>query len=149
MSGNGSRSVAADISVQSPAVRYRLIYGGLGLALLAVVALAVAFGTPSTEGRGRPEVIEELSPLPGDLVPRQVEIMVNLPQGYDLDLWIDDFRIPAEEIRFEQNGVYRWQPAPGRTFTELSPGEHTVEIFWDTLSGLPDVGSYKWSFTTY
>jgi hypothetical protein len=43
-------------------------------------------------------------------------------------------------------GVHRWAPSDDNTITEWVPGTHTVVIRWDKVSGLPDRGSYSWSF---
>ena len=130
--------------------RYRSVFLGLGLALVAVVALGLVFGSPERPGRGRPSQIESVSPEPGETVIRQTRIEVDLPGGYAIDLSVDGFRIPTEELFFvEGTGVFSWQPGAGQVITELSPGRHEVLVRWRTLSGLPDEGEYSWTFRTY
>jgi hypothetical protein len=47
----------------------------------------------------------------------------------------------------EGTGVYRWAPSPANpTITEWSPGQHTVRVVWDKVSGFPDPGEYEWTF---
>ncbi len=130
--------------------RYRAVYLGLGLALIAVTAFGIVFGSPDRAGMGRPEQIEEIEPEPGETVVRQTRIEVDMLSGYAIELFVDGFLIPAEEVFFvEGTGVYSWQPGADQAITELSPGRHEVLIRWRTLSGLPDVGEYSWSFRVY
>jgi hypothetical protein len=124
---------------------YRLIYLGLGLIAVAAVAFALAFG-----GGGEeiviPEEIEALSPQPGDLVPPQASIEVDLPVGYVAKIYVDGWLV-LDAVFVEGTGVYRWAPSPSNpTITEWAPGEHTVRVEWDTLRGLPDPGQFEWSF---
>jgi hypothetical protein len=126
------------------------VYVGLGLALVAVVAFGVAFGSPDRPGVGRPTQIEAISPEPGETVIRQTRIEVDVPAGYGIEMYLDGLLIPEEELFFvEGTGVYSWQPGPDRIVTELKPGDHTVLVRWRTLSGLPDVGEYSWTFRAY
>lgn len=130
--------------------RYRTIYVGLALLLVAVVALGIAFGSPEVPGAGRPPQIEAVSPKPGETVVRQTRIEVDLLAGYAMDLFVDGLLVPDEELFFvEGTGVYSWQPGANRFITELSPGQHEVIIRWRTLSGLPDEGEYSWTFRAY
>lgn len=129
---------------------YRAVYLGLALALVAVVALGIAFGSPDRPGNERPAQIEAVIPEPGETAVRQTRIEVDLVVGYALDMFVDGFRIPEEELFIvEGTGVYSWQPKPEGVITELAPGRHEVLIRWRTLSGLPDVGEYSWTFRVY
>ena len=130
--------------------RYRLVYLGLSLALMAVVGLGIAFGSPGGRSPDRPEQIEGLVPAPGETVLRQARLEIDLKSGYAADIIVDGFTIPHEELFIvEGTGVYSWQPGPGRSLSEWSPGHHEVRIRWDTRSGLPDVGEYTWTFRVY
>ena len=124
---------------------YRLIYIGLGLIAVAAVALGIAF---STEGAvtDLPGPLESVSPTPGDLVPPQTTLEIDLEVGYNAEIYVDGWPI-SDPTFVEGTGVYRWAPTPSSpTFQEWTPGEHTVLIVWDTYSGLPDPGSFEWSF---
>jgi len=130
--------------------KYRFVFVGLGLALIAVVGLGIVFGTPDRPGAERPPQVEAVSPEPGQTVVRQTRIEVDMAGGYAMDLFVDGFRIPAEELFFvEGTGVYSWQAGADRVINELTPGQHKVLIRWQTLSGLPDVGEYSWTFRVY
>ena len=124
---------------------YRLIYIGLGLIGIAAIALGIAF---STEGVANdlPGPLESVSPEPGDLVPPQITLEIDLEFGYDAEIYVDGWPIPDATF-VDGTGVYRWAPsASSPTIQEWTPGEHTVRIVWDTYTGLPDPGSFEWSF---
>ena len=124
---------------------YRLIYIGLGLVGLAAVALGIVL---TTEGEALvlPEALESVSPQPGDLVPPQSGLEVDLQVGYEATITVDGW--PISDATFvEATGVYRWAPSPSSpTIQEWTPGEHTVVVTWDTYTGLPDPGSFEWTF---
>lgn len=124
---------------------YRLIYIGLGLIGLAAIALGIAF---SSEGDPAPlpEPLEAVSPEPNSMVPLQAMLEIDLPNGYEAQIWIDGW--PINNASFiEATGVYRWAPGPtDPVITEWSPGEHTVRVVWDTYTGYPDPGSFEWVF---
>lgn len=126
-------------------MNYRLIYIGLALTGVAAIALGILF---STEGDPvqLPEALESVSPEPGSMVPLQTTLEIDLQVGYEADIWVDGF--PITDATFVQaTGVYRWNPSPtSPVITEWTAGEHTVRIEWDTYAGLPDPGSYEWSF---
>jgi hypothetical protein len=124
---------------------YRLLYIGLALLAVAAIALGVAFNRSGDE-LVLPEEIEAISPSPGDLVPPQTSVEVDLPVAYRADIYVDDWLV-TDVVFVEGTGVYRWSPSPQTaSITEWTPGEHTVRVVWDTISGLPDPGEYEWSF---
>jgi len=126
-------------------MQYRLIYIGLGLVGLAAVAFGIAFSTDG-EKTVLPDSLESVSPQPGDLVPPQSGIEIDLDVGYKAEIFVDGW--PITDATFvEATGVYRWAPSPSSpTIQEWTPGEHTVAVRWDSYTGLPDPGSYEWSF---
>ncbi|HSJ35777.1 MAG TPA: hypothetical protein VLB85_12060 [Acidimicrobiia bacterium] len=123
---------------------YRLIYAGLGLLAIAVVALGVAFAQEG-DAVDLPNPIEAVSPLPGDRVIRQTSVQVDLAVGYVADLFVDGFPVDAAFV--DATGVYSWSPSPtSPIMTEWSPGEHTVRVEWRRISGSPEFGSFEWTF---
>ncbi|MFQ5966921.1 MAG: hypothetical protein ACE5MI_04840 [Acidimicrobiia bacterium] len=131
-------------------MNYRLIYTGLALALVAVVALGIAFGSIGGDAIPLPDPVESISPRPGDSVQRQSPIEVDMLPGYDLELFIDGVEIPdAELVVVAATGVHSWRPGPNRLFEQWSRGEHAVRILWNTTVGLTDTGSYDWSFFSF
>lgn len=124
---------------------YRMIYIGLGLIGVAAVAFGLAF-SPNGEAVALPAPIEGVSPAPGDMVPQQASLMIDLEVGYVAQITVDGWPINDAEF-VEGTGVYRWSPSPSSpTITEWAPGEHTVSIVYNTYTGLPDTGTFKWTF---
>jgi hypothetical protein len=137
--------IASGHGYGASAMPYRLIYLGLGLVAIAAIALALALGGGGDELM-LPDQIEDVSPQPGDLVPPQAGVVVDLPVGYVADIYVDGWLV--EDAAFvEGTGVYRWAPSPSNpTITAWTPGEHTIRVEWDTFRGLPDPGEFEWSF---
>lgn len=126
---------------------YRLVYTGLGLALIALIALVVALYPTGSEAT-LPETIESLFPPPGDIVVRQTAVEVDLPVGYTMELIVDGDPVPPIEIGLtESTGVHIWQPAPGKSVEQWAGGDHTVLVVWDRSFGRPDPGEFEWTFT--
>lgn len=124
---------------------YRLIYLGLGLIAVAAILLGVVF-SPEGESLDLPGPLESVSPLPGDLVPPQAAIEIDLDVGYEAQIWVDGWPV-ADASFVEATGVYRWAPSAGSpTLQEWTPGEHTVRVVWNTYTGLPDTGEFTWTF---
>ena len=124
---------------------YRLIYIGLGLVGLAAIVFGIVFYVEG-DSIELPTPVEAVSPEPGSLVPAQAAIEIDLEVGYVADIWVDGW--PITDAQFvDATGVYRWSPSPSHpTITEWTPGEHSVRIVWNTYTGLPDTGSFEWSF---
>lgn len=114
---------------------------------MAVVALGIALA-PRGEPVDLPGQIEAVFPRPGDAVIRQTVIEVDMAVGYEVELIVDGFPVPPSEIGYvEATGVARWSPSPaGLLLAEWRPGNHTVEVRWRSVVGLPDVGSFSWTF---
>ena len=121
------------------------MYLGLGLVAVAAIAFGLAFGSAG-DPAVLPGPIEAVFPRPGDLVPLQTSVEVDLPVGYRARIYVDGWEI-ADATFMEGTGVYRWAPSPGNpTINEWTPGEHTVRVAWNTIDGLADPGEYEWSF---
>ncbi len=128
-------------------MRYRLIYLGLGLLLIAVVALGIAF-SPQGMSPELPDPIEAVFPLPNDAALRQAFVEVDMAVGYAAVIYVDGFRVPDGEVSvIDSTGLYRWAPSPTGTYlTDWQPGIHTVLVEWNTIAGPADAGSFEWTF---
>ncbi len=126
--------------------RYRIVLGLLGVTFIVIVVGSVLIlpeGTPTS----LPGPVRELSPRDGDLVLRQAKIEFRTDPAYRASFVIDGVSIPDDEvITMAGTGIHVYQPGPGKTIEEWTPGFHVVEAAWDTVSGLPDPGSITWSF---
>lgn len=126
---------------------YRYIYIGLGALAVAVISLGIVFA-PQGEETPLPGPVEAVFPRPNDRVLQQAVVEVDLEAGYVAEIWVDGFRVPDSEVTFvEATGVHRWAPSPTSLYLEAwTPGEHSVRIRWNTLTGTADVGEFEWSF---
>ena len=126
--------------------RFRLVLVGLALALLAVAVLALGFA-PEGSSPDLPDAVERVEPTPNSAFAAQVGVEVDMQVGYGIELFVDGQRVFDGEIdRIEATGQFFWRPAPGQVIEEWTPGTHRVRIVWDRIVGLPDPGSYEWSF---
>jgi hypothetical protein len=80
-------------------------------------------------------------------VVRQTIIEIDMAVGYEVVLFVDGFRISPAELAVQTGtNLHTWQPAPGRFLETWEPGPHEIRIEWDRSAGLPDPGSYTWTF---
>jgi hypothetical protein len=122
-----------------------MVYLGLGLLAIGAVAFGVAFSR-SGEPDELPAPLESVYPEPGDLVPLQTTLEIDLEVGYRAEIFLDGWQL-SDATFVEGTGVYRWAPSPSSpTINEWTPGLHTIRVTWDTIDGLADPGSYQWSF---
>ena len=141
----GSAGVTRNIRRVSQ-TRYRVILALLGVAFAAVVVGAVLV-TPSGRAPDLPDALGSYSPVDGATVLRQTRLVVDLAPDYDIDLVVDGAAIPDSELDvISETGRFTWEPGPGKTFEEWTPGFHAIEVTWDRITGLPDPGSLRWRF---
>lgn len=124
---------------------YRFIYAGLALVGVAAVIFGVVLAREG-DAIELPGPIEAISPEPGSQVPVQTPIEIDLEVGYLANIWVDGWPV-ANATFVEPTGVYRWSPGPtSPSITEWTAGEHSVRIVWNTYTGLPDTGTFEWTF---
>lgn len=124
---------------------YRFIYVALGLLAVAAIVLGVVF-TREGEPVVLPGPVEAVSPTPNSRVIRQAAVQVDLAVGYRATIYVDGDPLPDPHF-VEATGVYTWSPTPNSpVMTEWLPGEHTVRVEYQRITGTPDVGSFEWTF---
>lgn len=143
--GNGKRAASTLSAMNSRRYRQILIWS---IASLVGLVVAVVIFNPLGEDAVLPRPLEQVFPLPGDIVVRQTAIEVDLPVGYSLELEVDGITIPRAEIGFTPaTGRYLWQPGPATLFELWGAGDHEVTIYWERVSGGgPDPGQFTWTF---
>ena len=148
---------AATRSRRLPSMRAILV----GLGVLAAVNLLI-FAT-HTGGKGQdnpgpplPVEIEAVVPAPGAVIRPQEDVGADLEDNYIGALFIDDQRIPEDQIRIERAlGQVTFRPGPDKEITVLRPGPHSATIlYWPQEKGDEPaaraagvVKSYTWQFT--
>lgn len=114
--------------------------------MVAVVAAALVLGGDGRQSR-LPDPLQAVSPQPGTATLRQAVVEIDLPVGYRIELWVDGRHIPSEVIRLRPGtGLHVWDPTADDTSAVWGAGSHTVVVEWDRVQGLPDAGSFRWSF---
>lgn len=125
---------------------YRLIFLGLGLALIAVIVGAVLLA-PGGEPTELPDAVERFSPADGATVLEQTTVILDLAPGYGATFTIDGIVVPEDEVIFtEVTGRHEFIPGPGKAIESWTTGFHVVEARWDRVSGFPDPGAMTWTF---
>jgi hypothetical protein len=119
------------------------------IAAAAVGGLVFAFSGPTQEeGPARPEAIESVFPVPGNLELRQVTITADLSPGYTGYLAIDGNEVPEDEIQIvDALNTVTLKPSPGSDFETFEPGSHCATVFYRRI-GEPRANSsaYRWCF---
>ncbi len=115
----------------------------------AVGGLVFAFSGPSGEsGPEKPEAVQSVFPVPGNLELRQAAIFADLAPGYTGYLAIDGNEVPEDDVQFvDALNSLTLKPGPGSDFTTLEPGDHCATVFYRQI-GQPRANStsYRWCF---
>jgi len=119
------------------------------IAAAAVGGIVFAFSAP-TQGGGanRPEAIQAVFPVEGNLELRQVNIVADLAPGYTGYLAIDGNEVPEDDVQFvDALNTLTLKPGPGSDFADFEPGNHCVTVFFRQI-GQPraNSASYRWCF---
>ena len=123
------------------------------LVAAAIVGIGYAF-TLNEEG-GQPvlkdSAVSHVFPEPGDQVPRQDTIYVELVVPYTGVLRIDETEIPEDQlVRLQIGNSTRvaYTPGPGTETGALRPGRHSATaIFWEAEKTREQARTFSWNFT--
>ena len=125
--------------------QYRLVYLGLGLALIVVIGAAV-FLLPSGEEASLPDAVESFSPGDRDTVLQPVRVVLDLQPNYDARFTIDGIAIPTDDVdSIIETGRHQFEPGQGKAIERWEPGEHTVVATYIGPQQI-DVGTVVWTF---
>ena len=136
---------------------------------VVLIAVAVSRSVTGDEATDLPDAIESITPAPDAVqVLQQTLVVVDLAEGYEGRLIIDDLALPTirldelasvdvapgEQVEvppgvlFEPgNGTLTFTPGEGSGIDSFDPGSHTVTvIYWRTIEGEEAARSYTWSF---
>lgn len=141
---------------------------GLSIGVLLIV-IGVNSATTGRDALGYPDAIIEISPAPNDRqVLSQTEVNVDLQDGYEAVLILDDIEIPTERLDtlasqivkpgeqivlpptaiYDQgNSRIRFEPTEGAVIESYTVGVHRVEIlYWRIEDGRNSARSFTWTF---
>jgi len=121
------------------------------VAAIAIVGIWWAFQSSDTKAPVQIAGIESVSPTPGDLDLRQVELSADLAAGYTGILFLDGVEIPADDIqRVEATNKIALHAQPDSPYRELSPGHHCATVeYWQITQGRSQANQYRWCFTLH
>jgi hypothetical protein len=161
-------------AVPQPARRRRItvervvISSGIAIGLL-LVWIGLNAGTTGRDALRYPDAIIDISPAPNDRqVLSQTEILVDLMDGYEAVLVLDDIELPVTRLEdvaglgvepgqqiespptaiYDQgNSLIRFEPREGAPIERYGVGVHQAKvIFWKIELGRNAARSYSWSF---
>jgi len=114
----------------------------------AILVLTVLI-SPDTKVAAVDDVIEQVSPAPGDEVLSQSEISIDLADGYDAELTLNGVAIPEAELRRTGGlNVVAFRPDQGKVVESLRPEVNCVNaLYWPVATGRSTARSYQWCFT--
>jgi hypothetical protein len=119
------------------------------IAAAAVGGVVFAFSGPTTDsGPNRPEPVQAVFPVGGNLELRQVAIFADLAPGYTGYLAIDGNEVPEDDVQFvDALNTLTLKPGPGSDFATLDAGNHCATVFYRPI-GQPRTSSasYRWCF---
>lgn len=136
---------------------------------IALIGFGLATSITGDDVTKLPDAIESISPPPDAVqVLAQTNIVVDLAEGYEGRLTIDDIDFPTRRLEdfsnpnvepgtqvdipagvlFEAgNETLTFTPGPDIEITRFTEGNHTVRVvYWRTSVGEQEARSYTWTF---
>lgn len=142
---------------------------GIGLALIVTGFRSASTGR---EAQRIPDVIESLSPGPGDQVLLQSQVFVDFVEGYEAELVIDGVVLettrldqlsssgaqprPGAQVEIPPTAIYdpgnftiSYLPQSGGVIETFAQGKHTATVrFWKIVDGPTKARQFTWEFET-
>lgn len=137
---------------------------------LCVVFMGFNSGATGRDAQRLPDVIERMTPAPGDQVLQQSQIFVDFIDGYNASLTIDGIALdttrldeltdngatpkPGAQVEIPPTAIYdpgnftiSFLPQDGAPITTLTQGTHTATVlFWKITEGPEKARSFTWEF---
>ncbi len=127
----------------------RLIFAALIAVAVAGLVVAVNNGRPSPVNlSGRDAAIEALIPTEGADVLRQSTVGIDLADGYQVQLIVNNQTIPDDQIGGDPNlSLFTFTPGEGQVLSSLTGGQNCViATYWKVADGPGRSQSYRWCF---
>lgn len=146
-----------------------IVSAGVALGLTLIV-MGLSAGSTGRDAQRLPEVIERMSPGPGDQVLQQSQIFVDFIEGYEASLTVDGIELettrldelstdgaqprPGAQVEIPPTAIYdpgnytiSFLPQEGAPITTLTQGTHTATVkFWKVIEGPAKARSFSWEF---
>ncbi len=124
-----------------------LVIGSL-VGIVLVGQMAVTGGNETSEAL--PDSVDRLIPASGSEVLRQSQVGIDVADGYDAYLQINDTDIRTAEdglIRDLGTGLILFQPGPGRPVEKLNSDQNCMIAFvYEQLDGPQSAQPVSWCF---
>ena len=142
---------------------------GVGIGLFAIIT-GFNSGATGRDAQRLPDVIERMSPGPGDQVLQQSQIFVDFIDGYNASLTIDGVAIattrldelsangatpkPGAQVEIPPTAIYdpgnytiSFLPQDGAPIETLTQGTHTATVtYWSITEGPEKARLFTWEF---
>jgi hypothetical protein len=122
------------------------------IAAVAVGGFVFAFSAPKQDAiPNKPDEIESVFPLSGNLELRQVAVVADLAPGYTGYLAIDGAEVPEDQTQFvDALNTVTLRPTPDSDFASFSAGPHCATVYYRRI-GEPreNSASYRWCFSLH
>ena len=139
---------------------------------LTLIAVGLAVGTTGREAQRLPDVIEQISPGPGDTVLVQSQVFVDFVPGYAATLIIDGIELettrldelsaggatprPGAQVEIPPTAIYdpgnftiSYLPQEGGAIESFTQGPHRATVrYWKIEDGPSKARSFSWEFET-
>ena len=146
-----------------------LMSTGISLGVILVI-LGGMSATTGREAQNIPDVIERISPGPGEQVLQQAQILVDFVVGYEASLTVDGIEIkttrldelssegntvsPGSQLNIPPTAIYdpgnytiSFQPQRGAPIERFSQGQHNVVVrYWKAVDGPTKARTFAWEF---
>jgi hypothetical protein len=139
---------------------------------IGIALIVLGFNSASTgrDAQRIPDVIERMTPGPGDRVLQQSQVVIDFVDGYNATLTIDDVELPitrldeltasgsqlkpGSQVNIPPTAIYdpgnftiSFLPQPGAPFERWSQGKHVgVVTYWKIIDGPTAARSFRWEF---
>ncbi len=117
-----------------PHDRKRLVIIVVGLLIALNLGILAVHETQTNDQQvALPSAILNTVPVCGNVLIAQDAIGATLAAGYRGELTLDGVALPLDEydsIALTQNEIL-WRPGPGKTFTQIQPGDHSMLITFE------------------
>ena len=146
-----------------------VVSAGVAVGLVLIV-MGLGSGATGRDAQRLPDVIERMSPGPGDQVLQQSQIFVDFIEGYEASLTVDGVELettrldelstngasprPGAQVEVPPTAIYdpgnytiSFLPQEGAPITTFIQGAHTATVkFWKVIEGPAKARSFSWEF---
>jgi hypothetical protein len=146
-----------------------IVSAGVAIGLFAIIS-GFNGGSTGRDAQRLPEVIERMSPGPGDQVLQQSQIFVDFIDGYNASLTVDGIDLettrldeltdngaspkPGAQVEIPPTAIYdpgnftiSFLPQDGAPIQTLTQGTHTATVlYWKVSEGPAKSRSFTWEF---